>query len=88
MIKRLPRQGRALKETEFITPVGGSKHMRLTAPSFVIFLLSFIMATVVILLKYFGVTIPVISDIASGKTFEVLLLAYLLLFFGVIIRGL
>ena len=62
--------------------------MRLTAPSFVIFLLSFIMATVVILLKYFGVTIPVISDIASGKTFEVLLLAYLLLFFGVIIRGL
>ncbi len=61
--------------------------MRLSAPSFIIFLLSFILAAVVILMKYFGVTIPLISDIASGKSFEVLLLAYLLLFFGVIIRG-
>lgn len=62
--------------------------MRLSAPSFIIFLLSFILAAVVILAQYFGVSIPLFSDIAAGKHFEVLLLAYLLLFFGVVIRGL
>lgn len=62
--------------------------MRLTPPSFIIFLLSFIMAGLVILGRYFGVDIPVLTDIVSGNQFEVLLVAYALLFFGVIIRGL
>ncbi len=62
--------------------------MRLSPPSFIIFLLSLILAALVILGKYFGISVPILSDIASGKYFEVLLVAYLLLFFGVIIRGL
>ncbi|GJM02803.1 MAG: hypothetical protein DHS20C08_13040 [Rhodomicrobium sp.] len=62
--------------------------MRLTPPSFIIFLLSFIMAGLVVAAKYFGVDIPVLTDIVRGNYFEVLLVSYLLLFFGVIIRGL
>lgn len=61
--------------------------MRLSPPSFIIFLLSIILAGLVIAGKYFGVSVPILSDIASGKNFEVLLVAYLLLFFGVVIRG-
>jgi len=62
--------------------------MRLSPPSFVIFLISFILAGLVILAKYFGITVPVLSDITAGKSFEVLLLAYILLFVGVVVRGL
>ena len=62
--------------------------MRLSPPSFIIFLLSLILAALVILAKYFGITVPVLSEITAGKGFEVLLVAYLLLFFGVVIRGL
>lgn len=60
--------------------------MRLSAPSFVIFILSLILAALVILSRYFGVDVPVLTDIVSGKHFEVLLVAYVLLFLGVIIR--
>ena len=62
--------------------------MRLSPPSFIIFLLSLILAALVILAKYFGITVPVLSDIIAGKNFEVLLVAYVLLFLGVVIRGL
>ena len=62
--------------------------MRLSPPSFIVFLLSLILAALVILATYFGITVPVLSDLAAGKGFEVLLVAYLLLFFGVVIRGL
>ena len=62
--------------------------MRLSPPSFIIFLLSLILAALVILGTYFGIKVPVLSDITSGKGFEVLLVAYLLLFFGVVVRGL
>jgi hypothetical protein len=46
------------------------------------------MAGLVVAAKYFGVDIPVLTDIVRGNYFEVLLVSYLLLFFGVIIRGL
>lgn len=62
--------------------------MRLSPPSFIIFLLSFILVVLVILAKYTTVTIPVLSDIVSKSNFEVLLVAYVLLFLGVIVRGL
>lgn len=60
--------------------------MRPTAPSFVIFIISFILATIVILTKYNIFQVPVLSDIVSGNYFNVLLVAYILLFLGVVIR--
>ena len=47
-----------------------------------------IFAVVVVLMVYAGVNIPVLTDIASGRTFEVLLLAYILLWLGTTFRGL
>ena len=61
--------------------------MRLSPPSFIVFLISFILALLVILAKYAGITVPVLSDIIAGKNFEVLLVAYVLLFLGVVVRG-
>ncbi|MBO6549088.1 MAG: hypothetical protein JJ964_05655 [Rhizobiales bacterium] len=60
--------------------------MRPSAPSFVTFIISFILAALVIASKYFGVQIPVLTDIVRGNYFEVLLVAYVLLLLGVIFR--
>lgn len=60
----------------------------LSRPTFVIWLISTILATVVILMIYAGITIPVLSPIVSGNTFEVLLLAYVLLWLGTVFNGL
>lgn len=62
--------------------------MRLTAPSFAIFLISVIMVILVIAAKYFGVDIPVLTPIVKKSMFEVLLVAYGLLFAGVVFRRL
>lgn len=59
----------------------------MSAPTFAIWLLSTILAAIVILMTYAGVTIPVASDIVAGRTFETLLLAYVLLWFGTVFRG-
>jgi hypothetical protein len=60
----------------------------LSRPTFVIWLLSTVLAVVVVLLVYAGVVIPVISPIVTGHTFEVLLLAYILLWLGTVVSGL
>jgi hypothetical protein len=60
--------------------------MRPSAPSFVTFIISFILAALVIASKYFSITIPVLSEIVRGNYFEVLLVAYVLLLLGVIFR--
>ncbi|MCG8561593.1 MAG: hypothetical protein MI824_17490 [Hyphomicrobiales bacterium] len=62
--------------------------MRLTPPSFPIFLISAILVALVIAAKYFGVAVPVVSPIVKKSMFEVLLVAYGLLFLGVVFRRL
>ncbi|MFQ5626386.1 MAG: hypothetical protein ACE5FM_07010 [Methyloligellaceae bacterium] len=62
--------------------------MKLTPPSFPIFLISLIMVILVIAAKYFGVAIPVLTPIVQRSMFEVLLVAYALLFIGVVFRRL
>jgi hypothetical protein len=51
-------------------------------PSLAIWLISTIIAAVVILMTYAGVTVPVVSPIVAGHSFEALLIAYLLLWAG------
>jgi hypothetical protein len=60
----------------------------LSRPTFAIWLISTILALVVILMTYAGIVIPVLSPIVSGNTFEVLLLAYILLWLGTVLTGL
>ena len=60
----------------------------LSRPTFVNWLLSTVLAVVVVLLVYGGIVIPVISPIVAGNTFEVLLLAYILLWLGTVVSGL
>ena len=62
--------------------------MRLTPPSFANFIISIIMAALVIATKYFGVDVPVLTQIVKKSMFEVLLVAYALLFTGVVFRRL
>ena len=62
--------------------------MNLTPPSLPIFLISVIMVALVIAAKYFGINIPVLSPIVTKSMFEVLLVAYGLLFIGVVFRRL
>lgn len=62
--------------------------MRLSAPSYGLFLVSFILALLVILIKYFGITVPVVGDIVRKSMFEVMLVSYVLLFIGVVFRRL
>ena len=59
----------------------------MSRPTFAIWLISTILAAVVILMTYFGVTIPIISPIVAGHGFETLLIAYALLWIGVVFRG-
>lgn len=60
----------------------------LSSPTFAIWLISTILAVVVILMKYTGTSIPVISPIVAGNSFEVLLIAYILLWLGTVFNGL
>lgn len=62
--------------------------MHLTAPSLPIFLISVIMVALVVAAKYFGLTVPVLSPIVTRSMFEVLLVAWVLLFIGVVFRRL
>jgi hypothetical protein len=58
-----------------------------SAPTFAIWLISTILAAVVILMTYTTVNVPVASDLVAGRTFETLLIAYVLLWLGTILRG-
>ncbi len=62
--------------------------MNLTPPSLPVFLISVIMVALVIAAKYFGTNIPVLTPIVKKSMFEVLLVAYGLLFIGVVFRRL
>lgn len=58
--------------------------MRLSAPTLVVFLISAIIAALVVAVKYFGIAIPYVAD----NTFEALLIAYVLLLIGNLFPGL
>ncbi len=59
----------------------------LSRPTFAIWLVSTILAAIVILMTYANITIPVISPIVAGHGFETLLIAYILLWLGTIFNG-
>lgn len=54
--------------------------------AFVFTLLSLILVAVVIAGKYFGISVPVLGTIVAGKSFEVMLVAYVLLLLPAILR--
>lgn len=62
--------------------------MNLSAPSFPIFLISVVLVALVVAAKYFGINVPVLSPIVNKSMFEVLLVAYVLLCAGVVLRKL
>lgn len=57
----------------------------LTPPSIIIFVLSVILAVIALLVRYAGISIPIISP---ARVFDVLAIAYILLLAGVVFRGL
>ncbi len=60
----------------------------LSRPTFLIWFISTILAIIVLVMTYGGVVIPVVSPAVAGHTFEVLLLAYVLLWLGTVVSGL
>jgi hypothetical protein len=60
----------------------------LSRPTFAIWLISTIIAAVVILMNYAGIAVPVLSPIIAGHSFEALLIAYVLLWLGTVVTGL
>jgi hypothetical protein len=60
----------------------------LSRPTFLIWLISTVLAVIVILMTYGGVVVPGVSPAIAGHTFEVLLLAYVLLWLGTVVTGL
>ena len=56
-------------------------------PTFIVWLISTIIAITIVLMSYAGITIPVVSAIIAGRHFEFLLGAYILLWLGTIVRG-
>jgi hypothetical protein len=57
----------------------------LTPPSLAIFVVSLVLAVIALLIRYGGVSIPIIK---SSNIFEILVIAYLLLTLGVLLRRL
>jgi hypothetical protein len=60
----------------------------LSTPTFALWFVSTVLAAVVVLMVYAGITVPVLSDIVAGRTFEVLLIAYVILWLGTVFTGL
>lgn len=54
----------------------------LTPPSWAIFLISLVLAIVALLIRYAGVSVPIIN---SARVFDVLAIAYVLLAIGVLL---
>lgn len=64
----------------------GDAAMVLKAPGILTFMLSVILTVCVLVVKFFGASIPLITDI--GNQFWALLLAQIILVLGCIMRGL
>lgn len=59
----------------------------LSAPTFVSWIISTVFAGAIILLTYLGISVPVVSELIAGRSFEFLLGAYVLLWLGTVFRG-
>ncbi|HKJ60793.1 MAG TPA: hypothetical protein VKA94_02190 [Hyphomicrobiales bacterium] len=57
--------------------------MKLSSPSFGIYMISTILVTLIILTRYFSVDVPILTPIVAGHPFEVTLFAWAILFAGV-----
>jgi hypothetical protein len=60
----------------------------LSRPTFALWFVSTVLAAVVVLMVYAGIPVPVLSSIVAGHTFEVLLVAYVILWLGTVFSGL
>jgi hypothetical protein len=58
-------------------------HYALTPPSLPIFLVSLVLAVAALLVRYGGVSIPILN---ASRVFDVLALAYVVLMLGVLLR--
>jgi hypothetical protein len=56
----------------------------LTPPSIWIFAISLVLALIALLVRYGGVSVPIIN---ASRVFDVLAIAYILLAAGVLVRG-
>ena len=61
-----------------------SRRFELTPPSFVIFVISVILALVAVLMHYGHVSIPIVG---ASHVFDVLAAAYVVLLIGVLFKG-
>lgn len=57
--------------------------MKLSAPSFGIYLISTILVVLIVLSRYFAIDVPIVTPIVAGHPFEVTLVAWGILFAGV-----
>jgi hypothetical protein len=57
--------------------------MKLSTPSFGIFAISSLLVILIILAKYFGIDVPILTPVVEGHPFEITLIAWALLFAGV-----
>jgi len=64
---------------------GGGVGFNLTPPTFLIFVISLVLAVVALLVHYAGLRIPIIT---AANAFDVLAIAYVVLLAGVVFRGL
>ena len=67
-----------------ISDLGGHDAMGLKAPGILVFMLSIILAVLVLVVRFFGAEIPLIK----GHEFWGLLAAYIILLLGNLMRGL
>ncbi len=57
--------------------------MKLSSPSFGIFLVSVILVALVVMSRHFGIEIPILTKIVRPHPYEVMLVAWALMFIGV-----
>ena len=56
----------------------------LTPPSMIVFVISLVIAVIALLVRYAGISVPVVS---GARAFDALAIAYLILLAGVVLRG-
>jgi len=74
---------RRVAEQERISHNQRGISMKLSAPSFGIFLVSVILALLVVLSRHFGIEVPILTKIVKPNPYEVMLVAWGLLAIGV-----
>lgn len=57
--------------------------MKLSTPSFGIYLASTVLVALIVMARYFSIDVPILTPIVAGHPFEVTLVAWTILFAGV-----